>query len=385
MCLIWGASLQAQNARFSIVTCSPGDEAYSLFGHTALRYIDEDKGVEKVYNYGYFNFNAPNFVWRFVLGETDYMVGSVPYRVFLYEYLQRGSSVVEQVLNLTPEQVDRLYTLLEDNCRLENRVYRYNYFYNNCTTKARDKVIEALGDGYSMIYAPDSTDVLPTFRETLSLMTASHPWYSFGIDLLMGSDADKETLREELQFIPQNMMKDLENAYITDVAGNRVPAVKETNVLLEEDCPEVPRSNFTPFNASLLLLLFTFIVLLCEVRKKKTFWWYDILLMTLQGLPGCLLLFMGLFSQHPAVDANYTLLLLNPLALLLLPFVVYRIIRHKSPVLAWVQIVFVALFVLSGIAGLQCYPAPLYFCAAAIFARSLFHIYKDRICELNVI
>jgi hypothetical protein len=103
-----------------------------------------DNGVEKVYNYGYFNFNAPNFVWRFVLGQTDYMVGSVAYRAFLYEYVQRGSSVIEQELNLTSGQVDRLYTLLEENCRPENMVYRYNYFYNNCTTKARDKFVEAL-------------------------------------------------------------------------------------------------------------------------------------------------------------------------------------------------------------------------------------------------
>ena len=117
---------KADNARFSLVTCSPGDEAYSLFGHTALRYIDDENGVEKVYNYGYFNFNAPNFMWRFILGETDYMVGAVSFRSFLYEYVQRGSSVTEQVLNLTPAQVARLYTLLEENCAPENRIYRYN-------------------------------------------------------------------------------------------------------------------------------------------------------------------------------------------------------------------------------------------------------------------
>lgn len=378
--------LKADNARFSLVTCSPGDEAYSLFGHTALRYVDEENGVEKVYNYGYFNFNAPNFIWRFILGETDYMVGSVTYRAFLYEYVQRGSSVVEQVLNLTPQQVARLYALLSENCRPENKVYRYNYFYNNCTTKARDKFIESLGEGYSIEYAADTMGALPTFRETLYSKTASHPWYSFGIDLLMGSDVDKDATREELQFIPDNLMRDLENAFIVDAQGNRVPVVKETNVLVKENRPAVMRSsNFTPFNVALILLVLTFIVMLCEVRGKRLFWGYDILLMLLQGLPGCLLLFMGLCSQHPAVDANLSMLLLNPLALIMVPLMVYRTVKHKSPVIAWVQVAFVALFVLTALFGLQCYPAPLYIFAAAVLARSLFHVYKDKICESNII
>ena len=376
---------KADNARFSLVTCSPGDEAYSLFGHTALRYIDDENGVEKVYNYGYFNFNAPNFMWRFILGETDYMVGAVSFRSFLYEYVQRGSSVTEQVLNLTPAQVARLYTLLEENCAPENRIYRYNYFYNNCTTKARDKIIEALGEGYGIEYASDTLGYLPTFRETLSAMTFSHPWYSFGIGLLMGSDVDQDATLDELQFIPGNLMRDFADATIVAPDGNRMPALKATNLLVKENRPAAVRDNFTPFNASLLLLLFTLIVMLCEVRRKMTFWGYDIFLMLMQGVPGCLLLFMGLCSEHPAVDANYAMLLLNPLALVIVPVMVYRTIKHKSPVMAWVQVTFVILFLLSGLFRVQCYPVPLYICALAVLVRSLFHVYKDRICESNII
>ena len=376
---------KADNARFSLVTCSPGDEAYSLFGHTALRYVDGENGVERVYNYGYFNFNAPNFMWRFILGETDYMVGVVSFRSFLYEYVQRGSSVTEQVLNLTPAQVARLYTLLEENCAPENRIYRYNYFYNNCTTKARDKIIEALGEGYGIEYASDTLGCLPTLRETLSAMTFSHPWYSFGIGLLMGSDVDQDATLDELQFIPGNLMRDFADATIVAPDGNRMPALKATNLLVKENRPAAVRDNFTPFNASLLLLLFTLIVMLCEVRRKMTFWGYDIFLMLMQGVPGCLLLFMGLCSEHPAVDANYAMLLLNPLALVIVPVMVYRTIKHKSPVMAWVLVTFVILFLLSGLFRVQCYPVPLYICALAVLVRSLFHVYKDRICESNII
>ena len=182
-----------------------------------------------------------------------------------------------------------------------------------------------------------------------------------------------------------NLMDDLAVACIVDADGNRLPAVESTNLLLEENKPLVQRGNFTPFNAALVLLIFTFVVMLCELRSRRTFWGYDLLLMTVQGLAGALLLFMALCSEHPAVDANYVILLLNPIALLLMPVAIYRIIKHLSPVVMWVQVVFVSLFFLSAIAGLQCYPAPLYFCAVAILVRSLFHIYKDRICELNIV
>ena len=375
--------LRAQEPRFSLLSCSPGDEAYSLFGHTALRYCDEARQVDVVYNYGYFSFDAPNFAWRFILGQTDYLVASVPYRIFIQEYVERGSSVVEQVLGLNPLQVERLRRALEVNCLPANRVYRYNYFYKNCTTMARDMFVNALGDGYSLIYGNEPRQM--TLRQALASYTHTHPWYSFGIDLLMGSDVDKATTREELQFAPLNLMDDLATADIVDTGGNVIPAVNATAVLVHENKPVPARNNLTPFNVALLLLLLTFVVMLCELRSKRSFWGLDVMLMLLQGLSGALLLFMGLCSEHPAVDANYTILILNPLALLLLPFMLYRILKHRSLAVAWVQVAFVVLFFLSGIIGLQHYPAPLYFFAVAILVRSLFHIYKDRICELNIV
>lgn len=375
--------LRAQEPRFSLLSCSPGDEAYSLFGHTALRYCDEARQVDVVYNYGYFRFDAPNFAWRFILGQTDYLVASVPYRIFIQEYVERGSSVVEQVLGLNPLQVERLRRALEVNCLPANRVYRYNYFYKNCTTMARDMFVNALGDGYSLVYGNEPRQM--TLRQALASYTHTHPWYSFGIDLLMGSDVDKATTREELQFAPLNLMDDLATADIVDAGGNVIPAVNATAVLVHENKPVPARNNLTPFNVALLLLLLTFVVMLCELRSKRSFWGLDVMLMLLQGLSGALLLFMGLCSEHPAVDANYTILILNPLALLLLPFMLYRILKHRSLAVAWVQVAFVVLFFLSGIIGLQHYPAPLYFFAVAILVRSLFHIYKDRICELNIV
>ena len=198
-CMLSVHSTAAWNGPVSVITCAPGDEAYSLFGHTGVRYRDANNGTDVVFSYGYFDFGAPNFIWRFILGETDYMVGVVPYKHFIKEYEERGSAVVEQVLNLSPEQGEAIVEALVENCRPENRVYRYNYFYNNCTTRVRDLVFDIIGD---VNYTNNSSVAGMTFREALALLTEKHPWYAFGIDLLLGADVDKTASRMELQFIP---------------------------------------------------------------------------------------------------------------------------------------------------------------------------------------
>jgi hypothetical protein len=375
--------VKADDTRISVLTCSPGDEAYELFGHTAVRYVNKSKEMDVVFNYGFFDFNSPGFMWRFALGETDYSLGCIPFSYFVPEYEKRGSSVTEQLLDLTPEQEQRLFEALVENCKPENKTFRYNYFYNNCTTKARDKIIEVLSFDCKVVFEEEDRQV--TLRDELNRVAGEHPWFSFGINVILGSGIDGIATKDDLQFAPENFMNDLSRAYFVDSEGNRRPVVKETVVLVEENKPQGVRNNFTPFYAFLLLLLFTMVVMLCELRRKKTFWWYDILLMSMQGAAGVLILFMWMFSEHPAVGPNFVILLLNPLALILMPVLVRRIIKRKSPVYAWVQVGFVAIFVLSAILGVQVYPVPLYFCAATLLARSLFHIYKERICELNIV
>ena len=377
--LLLSFSLFSANPKFSVLTCSPGSEAYSLYGHTGLRYCDEEKGIDIVFNYGYFDFDSPNFAWRFILGETDYMVGVVDYDTFRKEYVNRGSLITGDYIDLTPEQEDRLFALLRENCRPENRVYRYNYFYNNCTTKIRDKIEEVTGEIEYASVAPYAT-----FRDALNAMLSEHPWYAFGINLILGSDIDRPATVRELQFIPANYDKDLDKCYMADANGQkRLLSDYKYVVIPETDGVVVGHSNFTPFNVALLLLLATFIIMSCEVRKKRTFWVFDVVFMTLQGLSGCLLLFMALFSQHPAVGNNWLLLFFNPLALVLMPIYVYRIRKHKPLAVAWVQVAMAILFYMSALLSLQVYPLPIYFCVTALLVRSLFLIYKERICELS--
>lgn len=196
----------------SLLTCQPHDEIYSLYGHTAIRWHNfHQDGDDIAFNYGVFDFKKPFFVARFVFGLTDYELGAYPYDFFLKEYRHYGSMVTEQVLNLTNEEKASLHQALQENLKPENRIYRYNYFHNNCTTKARD-IIENCING--KIEYSDNENFTPTFREMVGEMTRNHPWATFGNDILLGIKADMPTTEREQEFLPNNLMYDFDHAQI---------------------------------------------------------------------------------------------------------------------------------------------------------------------------
>ena len=160
--------------------------------------------------------------------------------------------------------------------------------------------------------------------------------------------------------------------------------MSEQNELLQPVEKRKTPNHLTPFNCALLLLLFTMIVMLCEVRSHRIFWGYDILLMEAQGLAGTLLLFMATCSLHPAVGNNYLLIWLNPLPLLLQPLHMYCAIKHKRPTFMWIQVAMVVAFIASAPFVPQHYPAPIFIFSTVILVRSIFHIYRERICELSL-
>lgn len=136
---VWGRDVPEDSLEVSLMTCSPGQEVYALYGHTAIRVNNYATGEDWVFNYGMFSFNRPNFIWRFTRGECDYQIGAAPFEYFIREYAERGSAVYQQTLNLTTSEKLRLWALLTENMLPENRVYLYNFFYDNCTTRARDR------------------------------------------------------------------------------------------------------------------------------------------------------------------------------------------------------------------------------------------------------
>lgn len=300
----------------SVFTCSPGTEAYTLFGHTALRVVAD--GEDWTYNYGVFDYNAGRFIVRFVLGQTDYILAREPSAYFLYRYAMRGFTVSEQVLALTDEETERLKTILENNARPEHRTYRYNFLYDNCTTRARLAVERALrADG--RVEYPGIKDAV-TQRDILHRFTQVAPWKEFGIDMVLGCEIDRATTDSTRLFVPSAWANELATAELVSKDGTRRKIVASTQTYApaeemtdtEGSAPVNPaQTMWTVFAMSALVLL-----LRRQCHTLSVVW--TALLWLIQGLAGCLVALLFFASEHPAVGSNWLVLAFNPIPLAIL-------------------------------------------------------------------
>lgn len=344
----------------SLVTCRPGPEVYELFGHEALRIrgIDEKgEAVDSVWNYGVFDFASPGFLYRFVKGETDYMLYPCPTPWFLASYQQRGSGVVEQDLALTPEETLRLRRLLQINALPANRTYRYNYVRDNCSTRVADIIDSALTTR-TVIY-PDTLRYA-TFREAMRDFHKDYLWYQFGIDLVLGGGLDVPLQSRQELFAPTLMEAKAADAHFSD--GK--PFVAQTNVLLTGDPDGIrwPDGTFassllptpwwaTPLAVSILVMLISFCVAFMQWKKRRLYRIYNTVFFSLLALAGCIVWFLVFFSTHDSTSPNLLALWLNPLQSVVALCIWWRHTRPAAVAMSVVDII--VLILLTGAWPLQ--------------------------------
>lgn len=353
--------------RVSLVTCSPGTEVYAVYGHTALRVEIPAQGVDMAINYGLFSFEAPNFVWRFIKGETDYVVGAVGYPMFEREYTERGSSVTLQQLNLSEEEKIRLIDLLNLNLRPENREYRYNFLYNNCSTMARDKVEEAL----TMDVLTSQDSVQTSYRAILHQYTEGYPWLQYGIDYLLGIEADQTISARKQMFAPEYLQSYTATMQLKGAQGFYPYVVSEEVVAPVASQDSVFSFPLTPLQAMILLLLITACLCTLEFLVESRQWWFDVFLLVVQGLMGCVVAFLFFCSDHPAVDSNLHVIYLNPLPLFFIPFIIGAAVKRRTAIVQWLQVLLLVAFVVASLLTKQYVQPAAYVFVATLLMRVL--------------
>lgn len=297
-----------ENTQISLLTCSPGELIYELFGHTAIRVLDPSNGVDFVVNYGLFDFDQPHFVYRFVRGKTDYMVGLSYTSSFINSYAQRGSSITESMLNLTVAEKAAMIDRLNEHLLPDNRVYRYNFIYNNCATKVRDMIEMSLD---RKILYPTHVDSY-SFRESLMLYTKHAPWSQLGFDLCLGRGADRTATQRETFYLPEILGATYASATIADSTGKQ-PLSKQTHLLLTGTHINDGSGWFSPTLCAYILLLGTMYASFFLRKHKKWLEVFDVVIFTLNAVGGTIILFLILYSQHPFTGQNYNIIWMNPL------------------------------------------------------------------------
>ncbi len=303
--------------QLSLITCAPGTEIYELYGHSALRakYTGRAK-FDVVFNYGLFSFNTPNFVWRFTKGETDYWLGVSRFEYFIYEYAMRDSRVEEQILNLAPEQKLTLFHALQENARPENRIYRYNFLFDNCATRPRDKVEQVLGG----LFYQEPEGVAPSFRDEIHRCVAYCPWLMLGIDLALGAELDRPMTYREQMFLPEVLHQAFASATVQSTTDSVArPLVAQEVTLFAPDTPAQPQETsflLTPLFVFSAIGVFIVLLSVYDIRRKRCTRWVDTLLFTLYGLAGVVIFFLMFCSEHPATSVNYSVVWAHPFWLL---------------------------------------------------------------------
>lgn len=361
----------------SLITCTPGQQAYEFYGHTAIRVREVRAGRQSdwVFNYGTFSFKEENFIWRFVLGEAHFELSVLPYAYFYQAYVNDGRGIQEQRLNLNPAEEKRLVEALSKNLLPENAAYLYNFFYDNCSTRAIEQ-IEAAVDG--KIIWNEKGGEQETLRDIVHRFSAGSPWYTFGQDLLLGAEADRVADRKLKMFAPIYARDLVADAMVEGPDGTRKHLAAPFITLLP--AAPMPDKAFpvSPMWAFGILLAFTVALCIYEWRKGKYFWQYDALLLLAQGAVGCIIAFLFFFSSHPAVDSNYLLALFNPLPLFYFPWLMKYASMGQQAKGMYVQALMILAALGFGLCGLQVYPPEVYLIMVILALRLLVHLKKTQ-------
>lgn len=363
------SAVAQDSLRVSFLTCGPGEESYALYGHTAIRVQNLRQGTDLVYNYGMFDFDAPHFVWRFSLGQTDYYLGAQPFDEFAYVYAVRGRYVDEQELALTPAEKAKIDSALRRTALYEDWTYRYNFLKDNCTTRALDNIEEALGQELRL---PAVTG--KTYREIVREFAEKSPWNRFGNDLALGAEADRPITAREACFSPIYAERVLAGVKVRR-GQEEVSLAGAPKRWVEATAPTTPPLGFTPMVFALCLFTVTLGLTVYDVRRKKSSRWFDALLLLTQGIAGSIIAFLFFFSEHPTVGSNWNILWLNPLPLIALVLLFMKRRHHAFALFSALFIVLTTIFFIITALGVQIISGEIVLLASCLLLRSIAYLY----------
>ena len=302
----------SDDAEASVLTFGPGNSLNDAFGHNAFRIKDKAKGIDIVYGYGQYDFDAPNFYLKFARGKLNYLISRHFYSDIFNYYSRENRTINEQVLNLSTEQKQKLFHYLEDNYKPENRKYLYDFFYDNCATKIRD-VLSTVTNNAITFKKPESFEP-KTFRTLIYEHVDKNSWGSFGIDVALGSVVDRQASANEFMFLPKYIHAFFE---VSKINGNE-DLVKSSNVLYERKADNSSGFIFSPLVILGLLAIVILFITYKDFKGQKRTKWLDITLFSLTGTIGILLLLLWFGTDHTATWQNYNLLWACPLNIIVI-------------------------------------------------------------------
>src|SRR5450759_553835 len=315
-----------------LITCGPGTETYSIYGHSALRIVIPEKHTDTVYNWGVFDFNTSNFAWKFAKGRLDYMLFAESLKGFLQGYFFEQRFVYSQKINIDQIEMRKLVSLINENLKPENIKYRYDFFYDGCSTRIRDIIEKSIGE--KLKYPPAETGKIPTFRDMVAKYQNPYPWLKFGVDLIMGSTADNKAVFRDRMFLPIELKNELSESFVNR-SGKMIPLLQNPEVLVDFAVPPT-KQKFLIAPPFIFTLVITLIMILAAlIKSRKIIRLMDIIIYFVFSILAALMIFFNFFTDHQQMKWNLNIIWLNPFI-----FVCFiTLILNKAETI-WYKVVF---------------------------------------------
>ena len=312
----------SEYAEISLLSCERGLEAYNSYGHSALRVKDPITELDLVFNYGTFDYNTEYFVPKFVKGTLDYSLSVGAFKWFINTYKYENRTVVEQILNLNQAEKQAVFDRLIVNYETDEKYYRYDFFYDNCSSRIHEILKEVLGD--ELIYGPDLNENSPeTYRDLIDPYTKHSPWLDFGIGIIMGYPTDNIATNKQKMFLPDFLMERFDIA-----TYNGKPFVKSKQIIYQSE-PNIVKTNI--FTSPLFIFSLISLLIIClsiyNYYKGKHFYSIDYFLFFITGFVGIFFLFMWFGTRHSPTFMNMNMFWAMPLNIIALFFLKNPIIK----------------------------------------------------------
>lgn len=299
-----------EDSEISLLTFSPGEELYSIFGHNAIRVRDPNLNLDIVFNYGTFDFATPNFYMKFIEGKLNYILSVSDFQSTLYEYMKANRWVFEQKMDITLDEKQFLLDSLRINALPENKTYLYDFFFDNCATRIRDVFYESL-DGVKFDYTQIESG--KNFRKLLEPYIHPFPWIELGINMALGVRGDRIATPWETMFLPDNMMEIFRYVRIERNNQSNLLFYPE-KIIFEGKIPTETRLKlYDPAIIFWALFVLGAIITFIDLKRKKISLLLDKIIFGCSGLLGILLVFLWFGTDHEVMEQNYNLLWAMPL------------------------------------------------------------------------
>lgn len=332
VCLNKGFSQTGNDTIVYLITCNPGTETYSIYGHSALRIVNRLNNTDLVYNWGVFDFGTPNFAWKFAKGRLEYMLAVESMGNFLQTYLYEKRAVFSQRMNLSSSEIRQLIILINENLKPENIKYRYDFFYDDCSTRIRDILEKSVGD--KLLYPPQESSDAPTFRDLTGKYQDPFPWLTFGIDMIMGSPGDKEATFRDMMFLPIDLQNCMSEAVVKR-DGKMIPLLQNPEIILDFDLFTQKRRFLNSPENIFALILIVLVIIMPLIKSKLAIKIIDIVLFFLFSVLAMLMIFFNFFTDHQQMKMNLNIVWLNPII-----FICFAALLCGMNTIKWFRILF---------------------------------------------